>query len=649
MRIPAIGRFHRSKSRSASRKRSRRQQSKRSFLSSLRLEPLEARRMLHGGLPHDHPPEHDFDEHIHADLQIVIEGQPVFIPANVGVDETGIIDFAHTHEADNELHLHGTEALGDPTSFLTVGDFFESWSTHPSSAGHNPNAVFSATEIMGNVADDQHAIRMFVNGFQVDSYQEYKIHDEDDIVISYSSHPVVSLHTNQGTILMEMLTDDAPNTVANFLDYVNDGDYDNSFIHRSAKFGDGSDFIIQGGGFVTSSEIFSSLLQFSEICPPGVCPGIVNEPGVSNTLGTVAMAKLENLPHSATSQWFVNLSDNDFLDSQNDGFTVFATVLDMQPVAVIAAVPTIDADPGQFANLYDTLPVDVENKLVVVESVGGDGTVSGVVFDDADGDGVRDGGEVALSGAVVFVDADTSGTLGLGELSVTTGVDGSYQLRLPTGQHVIRQQVPIGKTQTSPADPSQATTVLIGGATTNLDFGSGTAPAAPTAVDLLAVTDTGSSDTDNTTSKNNSSVVESLQFRVTGVQDGNVVKVFAGLQEIGQAVVVGGEAVVTTSGSQVLTDGSVDITATQSLGLLESTASTALAITVDTAVEDFSSTPPTSAVIGEALVYDVQNPEEPDPLFSYSIDDLPTGMTINATSGVITWIPVAAQLGSQQV
>ncbi|MFP6673309.1 MAG: hypothetical protein VB857_18010, partial [Pirellulaceae bacterium] len=142
MRIPAIGRFHGSKSRSARRKRSRRQQSKRSFLSSLRLEPLEARRMLHGGV-HNPEGEHSLDEHIHADLRIVIEGQQVAIPESVGVDVPAIIDFAHTHAADNELHLHGTETLGDPTSFLTVGDFFEAWRTNAGTAGNNSSAVFS--------------------------------------------------------------------------------------------------------------------------------------------------------------------------------------------------------------------------------------------------------------------------------------------------------------------------------------------------------------------------------------------------------------------------------------------------------------------------------------------------------------------------
>ena len=99
MRIPVIDRLHRLTTRSARRKRNHRQDSRRSFLSSLRLEPLEARRMLHGGA-HNHVPDHSLEDHIHADLQIVIEGQPVAIPADVGVDGTGIIDFAHTHEAD---------------------------------------------------------------------------------------------------------------------------------------------------------------------------------------------------------------------------------------------------------------------------------------------------------------------------------------------------------------------------------------------------------------------------------------------------------------------------------------------------------------------------------------------------------------------
>ena len=592
--------------------------------------------MLHGGAP-----THGLDEHIHADLQIVIEGQPVAIPQDVGVDGTGIIDFVHTHDADNRIHLHPIDTNGDgtaenPASFLTVGDFFETWRTNAGTPGNNPDAVFSATEILGNVADDQHTIRMYVNGIQIDEYENYAIHDEDDIVISYSSNPVVSLETNHGTILMEMLSDDAPNTVANFLNYVNDGDYVNSFVHRSM-----TDFVIQGGGFLTSSEAFSSLTQFTSVPTD---PPITNEFAVSNTLGTVAMAKLGNDPDSATSQWFVNLVDNSSnLDAQNGGFTVFARVLDMQPVEVMAGIPTQN-EGGAFTHL----PVNVEGELVVVESVAGDGTVSGVVYDDANGDGIRQTAETPLSEVDVFIDESADGVLDEGETFVTTATDGSYQFRLPAGEYAIRQQVPTDKTQTSPAVPGQTTTVLIGGETTDLDFGSSTVPSVPNGIDLLDVTDTGSSTVDNVTSKNNSSLVESLQFRVTGVDDSNVVRIFADGQELGQAVAIGGEAVVITEGSQTLVDGNYDITATQSLGLLESPGSFPLSIEIDTVVEDFTSTPPTTATIAEVLSYDVQNPEEGNSGFSYAMDDLPTGLTINASTGVISWTPVAAQLGTEQ-
>ena len=251
-----------------------------------------------------------------------------------------------------------------------------------------------------------------------------------------------------------------------------------------------------------------------------------------------------------------------------------------------------------------------------------------------------------MPGTVIYVDADTNGSLDLGELSTTAASDGSYHLRLAAGQYTIRQQVPVGQTQTT---VDQSTSVLIGSDTTNLDFGSGTLPSAPTGVDLAAIVDTGFSDTDNTTSKNNASVVNALEFVVSGVQDGAIVSVLADGQEIGQAVAVGSEATVITSGSQVLADGSHAITATQSLGVLVSSPTSALTVSVDTAVEDFSSTPPTTATIAEALVYDVQNPEEGDPGFTYSIDNMPEGMAVNAATGIVTWTPVASQLGSQQV
>ena len=124
----------------------------------------------------------------------------------------------------------------------------------------------------------------------------------------------VLIETPQGNIEIELLTEDAPKTVANFLAYIDSGKYNKSFIHRSIP-----GFVIQGGGFT-----------FNGSNPAGIIPfeSIANEFKISNTRGTVAMAKIGGQPDSATSQWFINLADNsDNLDNENGGYTVFARVI----------------------------------------------------------------------------------------------------------------------------------------------------------------------------------------------------------------------------------------------------------------------------------------------------------------------------------
>ena len=112
---------------------------------------------------------------------------------------------------------------------------------------------------------------------------------------------------------MAMFSNRTPVTRTNFLKYVADGSYTNSFVHRSVP-----GFVIQGG----ASKIVNPNIVSVSTYPP-----IVNEFGVSNTLGTVSMAKLGGDPNSATSQWFVSLGANStILDPQNGGFTVFGRV-----------------------------------------------------------------------------------------------------------------------------------------------------------------------------------------------------------------------------------------------------------------------------------------------------------------------------------
>ena len=111
-----------------------------------------------------------------------------------------------------------------------------------------------------------------------------------------------------------------PITTNNFIEYVSEGLYDKTLIHRSV-----SEFVIQGGGYtwptVASNESGGYPLKVKSKGE------IINEPINSNLMGTIAMAKVSGQPNSATSEWFINLSDNISLDSQNEGFSVFGHLL----------------------------------------------------------------------------------------------------------------------------------------------------------------------------------------------------------------------------------------------------------------------------------------------------------------------------------
>jgi peptidyl-prolyl cis-trans isomerase B (cyclophilin B) len=150
---------------------------------------------------------------------------------------------------------------------------------------------------------------------------------------------MVVLHTNHGDITLELDEKRAPKTVANFLDYVRSGHFDNTLFHRVI---DG--FMVQGGGFGPG------LKQKPTRAP------IDNEAanGLKNSRYSVAMART-NDPHSATAQFFINVADNDFLnhkspDARGWGYCVFGRVVKgTEVVDRIKAVPT--GDRGMHQNV----------------------------------------------------------------------------------------------------------------------------------------------------------------------------------------------------------------------------------------------------------------------------------------------------------
>lgn len=154
---------------------------------------------------------------------------------------------------------------------------------------------------------------------------------------------IVQVTTSLGTFDIELTDAATPVTVANFLSYVNSGAYNTSFIHRSAKTGDGAPFVIQGGGY----QVTQGLPHITTAAP------IANEasPARPNARGTIAMARTDTL-NSATSEWFVNLSDNTTLDAAASPYAVFGHVIGngMTVVDAIAALPRVSIG-GAFTEL----------------------------------------------------------------------------------------------------------------------------------------------------------------------------------------------------------------------------------------------------------------------------------------------------------
>lgn len=166
-------------------------------------------------------------------------------------------------------------------------------------------------------------------------------------------------------------------------------------------------------------------------------------------------------------------------------------------------------------------------------------------------------------------------------------------------------------------------------------------PLAPTSVDLLAASDTGTSSTDNITN------ASSLQIQVSGVTSGATVRLYEGTNMLAQGTASGNSATLTFANIAALGEGVHNFTATQVVTGQESAKSAPISITYDvTAPSAFTSTPPTEGSVGIAYNYNAQNPGEGQAGFAYSLTTPPAGATIDAATGVIAWTPLFAQVGN---
>lgn len=170
---------------------------------------------------------------------------------------------------------------------------------------------------------------------------------------AWAAHPSVEMKTTLGTIVIELYEDKAPKTVDNFLQYVKDGFYNGTVFHRVVP-----GFVVQGGGF-----------DKTENQKPTRAP-IPNEAanGVKNGRGTLSMARTMD-PNSATSQFFINLSDNAMLDFRDPsprgiGYAVFGKVV--SGMEVVDKMATVERQPKPYApDGSPVTPIVIESARVL--------------------------------------------------------------------------------------------------------------------------------------------------------------------------------------------------------------------------------------------------------------------------------------------
>lgn len=205
------------------------------------------------------------------------------------------------------------------------------------------NNIERALDMINYTSSPRHVVIPFLAGLAAACLMSSPVQaqpgDENE------STPEVRFVTSQGEFVLELRPDAAPETVANFLQYVRDGFYEGTVFHRVIP-----GFMVQGGGFTP------------ELTRKPTRDPIINEasPDLPNQRGTIAMARTSN-PDSATSQFFINVVDNDFLNAgvRGPGYAVFGEVTEgMEVVDAIAGVET-----GYARGMRD-VPVEA----VVIES-----------------------------------------------------------------------------------------------------------------------------------------------------------------------------------------------------------------------------------------------------------------------------------------
>lgn len=450
-----------------------------------------------------------------------------------------------------------------------------------------------------------------------------------------------------GKMLFQLFDDKAPRVTEQMTTLADEDFYDGLTFHRVLN-----DFVIQGGDPNGNGTGGSDLPDFDDQFHVDL---------QHNQTGLLSMAK--SADDTNNSQFFVTEGPTRWLDFNH---SIWGMLIEGEKNRDnISNVKTNTSGVPTITITMDSVDVvqDVENSLVMLKAVPGATGSANVTVKVRDAEGHE-----AVDTFAVNITPDTiNGGPFLNDIPpLSTSVDTPLDFQL-TSQDVEGDAVQYsGINGTNLTLEVNATTGavratpkagFVGTATATVRVRPATTsntqdpydsqlisvevlPKGPTSVDLLDASDTGFSNTDNLTN------ASQLVFRVEGVTSGALVELLADGEVIGEASALGNSVIITSSNLSALGDGAYEITAVQYVNDVASAESPVLVVTLDqTPPPAFTSTPPTTGVVGTAITYDAQNPEEGDDGFRYSLQDGPQNAQLNATTGVLNWTPSSAQSG----
>ncbi|MDZ4821471.1 MAG: putative Ig domain-containing protein [Planctomycetota bacterium] len=479
----------------------------------------------------------------------------------------------------------------------------------------------------------------------------------------------------EGDMVFELFEDLAPETTARIIELAESGFYDGIIFHRVIE-----TFVIQGGDPTGTGSGGSDLGDFDDEFHPDL---------LHTSVGLLSMAKSSD--DTNDSQFFITAGPTRHLDFNHSIFGRLVEGEDIRQKIAKVAVGSGDKPVTPVTMTKVEVFEDKQNEVITLKTAPGATGTAQVTVTVSDGNGgtaqrvfnVTMAADPALQNdtqdsqpyfepiAPIETTINTPVTVQLPWNDVDGGSAAVFDYNpegIDPNIEVVIDSATGELTITPKNGVSGVFEIMIGVRDGKSDWDIQEVaiyvkPNAPT-IDLASSSDTGSSNTDNLTTRDNSSQAQRLEFLVGNLISGATVQIFADGVLIGQGTASGTTALIATNGTVPLTGGAHAITVKQSLGSREvdvgnlkttidliSPPSTALSVTLDKIGPIFSSTPPTSAVQGTALTYNAETDEEPNDQagtkVTYSLTQSPSGATIHASNGTLQWTPSAAQAGAQ--